>query len=140
MKKSCSYKIDKEMEIVFISYKGDISIFDIMTILKELTLEFDYSPYFDEVSDFRNCNLLVDINELPIFTEFVKKQINMKGSRNNIYLTRMPNHVVLTKLFSLSLNKSPVRINIISTIELAISLLSRPYLDQNKLKLILEKI
>ena len=72
MDKNCSYKINKKEKIIFISYKGDISINDIIIILKKLTSELDYSPYFDEVSDFRNCNLLVNINELPMFLDFVK--------------------------------------------------------------------
>jgi len=140
MDKNCSYKINKKEKIIFISYKGDISINDIIIILKKLTSELDYSPYFDEVSDFRNCNLLVNINELPMFLDFVKNQVNMKGSRKNIYLTNMPNQVALTKLFSISLKKSPVIIHIVSTIKLTTDLLSRPNLDQNKLKAILDNI
>ena len=140
MDKRYSYKIDKEMRIIFLSYKGDISIFDIMTVLKKLTTDVDYSPYFDEVSDFRNCNLHITKNEITMFIDFVKNQINIKGSRKNLYITKTPNHVVLTTLFSLLLKESPVKISIISSIELAISLLSRPELNQNKLKTILEEI
>jgi len=140
MSKCCSYKIDKKEEITFLSYKGDIFISDIIKILKKLTSDMDYSPYFDEVSDFRNCNLIVDISELPIFVKFVKEQINMRGSRKNIYLTKTPNQVALTELFSLLLEKSPVKIHIVSTIEFVTTLLSRPDLDENKLKIILDEI
>lgn len=135
-----AYKIDIDNEIVFHSYSGDIKIIDIKNLLIELSSKTGYSKSFDQVFDFRFCNLCISIDELPEFANFFKNEIKDDVNRKYIYLTNKPHEVALTIIFGQLIENLQIKPQVVSTLERTIRTLSKPNLDINKLENILNEL
>ncbi len=140
MDKYYSYRIDKSNKILFQKYKGDITILDILELMRRFTSELDFSVRLDNVVDFRNCNLNIEPKEIPHFVKSLENENIIIGKRTDIYITNKPNEVVLTTLFLNEFENNPIKKHIITEIDSAVIILSRPNLDKEKLEKILKEI
>ena len=64
MDKRYIYKIYSELNLIVVYYLGDIILSDIKSMMNELTNEPDYSPYYDSINDFRDCNILINEDDV----------------------------------------------------------------------------
>lgn len=134
------YKIDVNKEVIFHVFTGNVRMADIQEFLKELVSDPEYSKFFDQVVDFRFCNLLFSIKELPELVTFVKEEIKINAARKEVYLTNKPNEVVLGTIFRELVKELQVDIAIVSTIERIIELLLKPALNENILENTLDEL
>lgn len=119
-----NYKIDTENKLIYHVFHHSITVDTILKMVEKLIKELDYSPMYDALYDMQNCNLRININELPIISNLLQIDPKLNGSRNTIYLTNKPNEVVITTLYSKLLKNTTITPHIISTISAAQSLLS----------------
>jgi len=96
----CSYKIDKTNKVLFQKYKGDITLSDIMELMKKITSDKEFSVYFDHLVDFRDCKLNITPEEIPYYVKFIEEDVKIIGERTDIYLTDTPNQVWINSIGS----------------------------------------
>ncbi|WP_068472574.1 hypothetical protein [Saccharicrinis aurantiacus] len=119
-----NYKIDTESKILYIVYKGTITIDSILQSVEEIISHPNYSVDYDSIVDMQTCHLNINLKELNRISNFLDIDPKLDAYRNSIYLTNKPNEVVITTLYSKLIKNSKVTPHIISTIEAAQSHLS----------------
>ena len=140
MMENSVYKINVQHEVIYYSFIGSIKIKDIKEILIKATSNSNYSKIFDQVFDYRFCELSIDIEEIMPFVSFVKNEIKIDAIRTDIYLTSQPNEVVLTTIFSELIKNFQIKPHIVSTIERTVQILSKQNIDPNNLENILNDL
>lgn len=134
------YLIDTDHKIIFHTYFGDIGIKDMRELELVVPSDPNYQLSFDQIHDFRYCNLDIKTNELPNFISFLKNEVNVNGYRCEIYLTNKPNEVVITTLYKNLISEFKFKPFIISTLEMAVRILTKSNLNVETLDTILENL
>ena len=140
MKDYSAYKIDVQDKVIYYSFIGSVKIKEIKEILTKSSSDSNYSKFFDQVFDYRFCEMSIDIKEIPSFVSFVKNEIEIDAIRTDIYITNRPNEVVLTTIFSKLIEYFQIKPHVVSTIERTLQILSKPNIDIIKMENILNDL
>lgn len=135
-----SYKIIKELNLIVQYLSGNVSISVVKEHMRNLSLEPDYSKYYDTIIDLRDSNFNIIIDDVAEFADFVSFELEVIGNRKTVYLTNKPNEVVLTTLLSKTLKNTEIDFLICSTEEAAIKFLNKEGLNKEILDVLIREI
>lgn len=140
MRVNNNYYINKEGEYIIIYYSGEVGLEEIKELLISMGKDKNYSPKYSTVNDLRDCNLIADLAKLKEYIEFVKQNMHTVDIRKTAFLTSQPIQVVLTQLFSDSIQKFNVNSKVFTTSKAAIEWLANPNLDPTYYDIIINEI
>lgn len=95
-----NYEIFPALKLIVEYYAGDISLDLLIGTKKEISKNKNYNPNYNLIMDMRDSNFQYARESVNKFTDFFKSFQTIIGKRKVAYLTRNPNEVVATKLFS----------------------------------------
>lgn len=128
-----SYKIYKELKIIVECHRGEINLNQFIESRKILVADKDYDPTFDQILDYRNAKMMVDLNELNNYTSFHKNFKPLHGKRKLAFLTDTPKVVVLSKLFSNEVKELQIKAEVFSTIEAIANFIEKEQIKEQQL-------
>jgi len=129
MNKFGSYQILKKERIVIEYHSGDIDIEDFINSKKIISSDNEYCSDFDVIIDIRNINIFFNQEDINKLVEFFKNYSPIIGNRKIAFLTRKPQHVVFTTLFSNEINDTLVNAEIFSTLKAAVGWIGNLYIN-----------
>jgi hypothetical protein len=140
MTKSGTYKIFPEDRLIVEYHAGDINIDDFIESRKVISSAQEYSADYDLVLDFRDVNMIVTSKDIARFVDFFRGFDQIHGTRKSAYLTRKPNEVVVTTLFSMKVKDSGLTPMTFSTIDALVLWLNKKKVDKDFLNGIIEEL
>ncbi|MEE4198520.1 MAG: hypothetical protein V2I54_12815 [Bacteroidales bacterium] len=138
MNKFGSYKILKKEGVIIEYHSGDIDIEDLISSKKIISSDNEYSSDYDVVSDVRDTNIILSPEDVDKYVIFFKKYAVLQGSRKLAFITRKPQHLVFTTLFSDGIKDTPINTEIFSTLKAVVNWVDSSYLNEKVLKGIIE--
>lgn len=118
MKNSIKYKILPDKRLVIHLYEGEVSIELIKANAKKLILDKEFQPFYNEITDLRNSELVFDHKEDIIdYVKFLKKRRGYLSDRKIAVLTNSPDHVVKSTLYKELGVVLPMKLQVFSTFE-----------------------
>lgn len=133
MKKIGTYKILADKKLIIEYHAGKINIDEFIESRNIIISDVGYNPDFDIVFDFRDATMDVSREDITKFVEFFKNRKTIHGSRKSAYLTKKPNEVAITTLFSMRVRDLPIQTKTFSTIDALLVWLNNKSLDENTL-------
>jgi len=115
MKKFGSYRILKEHKTIIEYHAGDISPTEFLNSRKIISSDKEYNPGFDVILNYRDTNLFFEPEDIDNFVNHFKKYDPIIGQRKSAFITKKPNQVVFTTLFSDGTEDIPVNIGTFCT-------------------------
>lgn len=126
MNPSLKYKILTEIPVIVEYYEGLITLNDLIEFeIREMNDE-NYSPDLNTITDLRNAKLSALDYEVNEFVNFLKQTKGIVGNRKVAIITNTPDQVAITSLYSMYTKDLPIKNEVFSTIEAAISWLGLP--------------
>ena len=135
-----TYKIIPKERLIVEYHSEEITVSDFIESRKIISSDKDYNPDFDLVLDFRDVEMIAGKEDIDQFARFFKGFDPIIGKRKSAYLTRIPNHVVVTTLFSSEIRGSSVTPMTFSTIAALVKWLNKKNLDRIVLSGIIEEL
>lgn len=132
MKENANYRLLAPLKTVIMYFTGDIILDDIICLMKQLAQDHEYSPQFNVIVDFRDCNLNFNNQMLLDYIQFLSKA-KLIARRKIAYLTSKPNEVVLTILYSEMVREHSLEIEVFSTSQAALNYIQGNGLNVEKL-------
>lgn len=140
MKKFGSYKILKKERLIVEYHSGDIKSQEFMASRKTISSDKDYDPDFDIIFDFRDVNMHVEQQDIEAFIKFLKGFTTIIGQRKSAYLTRNPNEVVVTTLFTEEIKDLPIQPATFSTVRGALDWIDNGQVNEQRLTDIINEL
>lgn len=110
------YKVMKNIGLTLIYYEGVIDL----DVLKEHFLKMggdpDYSPEFNAITDFGECEFVVTNNDVKNAVEFVRNSKSLLGKRKQAFIFRTPKQQAISSLFSMLSGNLLVTFNVVSSL------------------------
>ena len=128
-----TYQIIKNSNLIVHYLSGDVTASLIIEQMKRISLEQDYSIYYDVITDLRDSNVKTEIQEIGGFVDFVTNDLKIVAKRKVIYLTSKPYEVVLTTLLSDVIKNSEINIYVCSTIDSAVNFIDNADINKQSL-------
>ena len=110
------YIILPEINLLIEYYYEDVSFDDILQHKKKITQDPLFNLIFFIVSDYRDCNLNVDVNDIDKYIKFRKYEMPIRGDIYASFLTSKPNQVVIGVLFKTISDDIGVKSHVCSTL------------------------
>jgi hypothetical protein len=109
------YKVLSNMRLILESYSGDTTVEDLIRQKTAISKEPDYDPTYNIIHDFRESNMLIEIENGKQFLEFLKNSKSIYHKRKVAHLTKTPDQVAKTTLFTLLQDRNSVEFEVFST-------------------------
>ena len=135
-----AYKIIAKERLIVEYHSEEITVSDFMESRRIISSDKDYSPDYDLVLDFRDVEMIAVKEDIDQFARFFKGFDAIIGKRKSAYLTSIPNHVVVTTLFSSEIRGSSITPMTFSTIAAVVKWLNKKNLDRSVLAGIIEEL
>ena len=135
-----TYKIIPKERLIVEYHSDEIAVSDFMESRKIISSDKDYSPDYDLVLDFRDVIMIASREDIDQFARFFKGFDPILGKRKSAYLTSIPNHVVVTTLFSSEIRGSSITPKTFSTVGALVRWLHKKNLDRMVLTGIIDEL
>lgn len=135
-----AYQILPEFNIIIDYFFGIISRSDLILHNNDLINDKEFNPDFSIIVDLRDSKLDFSIKEILSYIDFTKATPGMTGKRRTAILTKTPNQVAITSLYTLKMSGLPPVADIFSTPEAAINWLGIPDPDIRLIQETIENI
>ena len=119
------YRLFSELQTVLIIGNKLITLSDIKEISRELKADPAFSPNFNILTDVSDCELNITPEDINEYVNYINYEIKTVGSRKTAILTSNPVQVALSMLFSYLMQNTPVIPKVYSTLNAALSYISR---------------
>ena len=124
MKSSVKFKILLGKRLVIHLYEGKVTIDLIKENALRLIEDEDFRPYYNEITDLRNSELVFNHkDDITHYVEFLKKKRGYLSDRKIAVLTNSPDHVVKSTLYKELGFILPMKLQVFSTIKSALNYL-----------------
>ena len=139
-KNNIGYRIVKSSNLIIESFCNEITASDLINNKLRIINNKDFDKNYSFLLDFRNADLKISHNDIPILVSTLKEFPVLQSNRRIAYLTNKPNEVVLTTLFSIAAKDIPIKPQIFSTIEAVINYLGLYTLNKEELESIIKEV
>ncbi len=141
MKNSIKYKILPGKRLVIHLYEGKVTMDLIKENAKGLIEDEDFRPYYNEITDLRNSELIFNHkDDLINYVEFLKKKRGYLSNRKIAVLTDSPDHVVKSTLYKELGVILPMKLQVFSTCESALIYLDITDFSEEEFESIIDKL
>lgn len=142
MRKKGTYKVIPEKPLIIEYYSGDITAHDLLAQKNKIKHESGYDFQSNTIIDFRECELKIEEDELPIIFDFFKTNFQNSKPRKIGYLTSKPNQVVLAILFLKMASESGIKYlpNIFSTSKAAVNFFGSNIIKEEEFDTIIHEL
>lgn len=138
MKGKCTVIFCEDIGLTFELLEGDIYLEDLVNMLKKQVYHPSYKVTNNVLTDTRKARMHITGKEMEKLVEYIASQGFLMIKKKLALLTKEPNHVVASTLFSLNMKDSehPQLINVYSTVDAVIHWLNLPWNTHDYKKII----
>jgi len=140
MPKYGSYRIFPKERMIFEYHSGEIVIEDFIRSKEVISSDNEYNPDYDVIIDIRDINIIFNYDDINKLVDFYKTYSPIKGNRKLAFLTKKPQHVVFTTLFSNGIDDTLVNANFFSTAKAAAGWIINSTISVQIIKKIFEEL
>ncbi len=115
------YKILKEHNLIIRYFRNKVLINDLYTNIIQSLSDKDYNSNLKSLFDFREAEFNIDMDEIRIFADNIRKHPSLQTKRIIVFLTHTPNQVVFSNLLESFQKYKRFQIHTVSGIDTAIS-------------------
>ena len=138
MKGVYKYIILKELKLIIQFYQGDITLDGLINLKKEVLQDKSYNTDYGLLTDFRLSNILLNLDEVEEYGNWLKKNSNRNNL--NIIMTSTPDQTVKTVMFGLNEKLIKYNFKTCSTLEHSLEQLNVDLKNIKKVKIEIEKM
>ncbi|MCU4164670.1 hypothetical protein [Carboxylicivirga caseinilyticus] len=111
----------KEHNLIIRYFRNKVLINDLYTNIIQSLSDKDYNSNLKSLFDFREAEFNIDMDEIRIFADNIRKHPSLQTKRIIVFLTHTPNQVVFSNLLESFQKYKRFQIHTVSGIDTAIS-------------------
>jgi hypothetical protein len=138
MKGVYKYIMLKELKLIIQFYQGDITLDGLINLKKEVLQDKSYNSDYGLLGDFRLSNILLNMDEVEEYGNWLKK--NSIRNNLNIIITSTPHQTVKTVIFGLNKKLINYHFETCSTLEHSLKHLNVELKNLKKVETEIEKM
>ncbi len=115
------YKILIEHNLIIRYFRSKVQINDLYTNIMQSISDKDYNSNLKSLFDFREAEFNIDMDEIRLFTDNIRKHPSLQTKRIIVFLTHTPNQVVFSNLLESFQKYKRFQIHTVSVVDTALS-------------------